>query len=134
MLNRDAIVNIKDCKVTAVEVPEWGGTVYLRKWTGKDRSFFLSKSIRESDDGAGVNWDTLFDNQVLVVALSLSDENGAKLFSASQEDLEILSSKDGNVIQMLYQEALILNGLAKKSLENAAKNLNPVQNEDSTLI
>jgi len=122
MLSRDEIINIKDCKVTAVEIPEWGGTVYLRKWTGKDRSFFLSKSICESDDGAGVNWDTLFDNQVLVVALSLCDENGAKLFTTSTEDLEILSSKDGNVIQMLYQKSLLLNGLAKESIEGAAKN------------
>ncbi|MDD5006654.1 MAG: hypothetical protein PHS33_09175 [Candidatus Omnitrophica bacterium] len=122
MLSRDEIINIKDCKITAVEIPEWGGTVYLHKWNGKDRSLFLRESIRKNDDGAGVNWDTLFDNQVLVVALSLSDENGAKLFSTSPEDLEILSLKDGNVIQMLYEKSLILNGLAQKSLEEAAKN------------
>jgi hypothetical protein len=122
MLSRDEIINIKDCKVKTVEIPEWGGTVYLHKWTGKERSLFLSKSIHENDGGAGVNWDTLFDNQVLVVALSLSDENGTKLFSTSSEDLEILSSKDGNVIQMLYKEALLLNGLAKESVEEAAKN------------
>jgi hypothetical protein len=122
MLSRDEIINIKDCKVIAVEIPEWNGTVYLHKWTGKDRSFFLSKSICESDDGAGVNWDNLFDNQVLVVALSLCDENGAKLFTTSTEDLEVLSLKDGSVIQRLYEQSLILNGLAKKSLGDAAKN------------
>ena len=134
MLNRDSIINRKDFGLKEVDVPEWDGSVFLRKWSGKDRSLFLSKSVDLSDDNPKVNWDTMFGNQVLAVAMSLCDENGEKLFSTTQEDLDILATKNGNVIQTLYEEALILNGLAKKSLEDAAKNLKPVQGEDSTSI
>ena len=130
-LNRDAIIGIKDYGSKEVEVPEWGGSVYLRKWTGKDRSLFWSKSVKASDEGAEMNWDTLFENQTLVVAMSLCDENGDKLFSTTDEDLAILGAKDGDIIQRLYTESLLINGLAQSSIGEAAKNLNAVQNDDS---
>jgi hypothetical protein len=130
-LNRDAIVGVKDYGLKEVEVPEWGGSVYLRKWTGKDRSLFWSKSVKASDEGAEMNWDTLFENQTLVVAMSLCDENGDKLFTTTEEDLAVLGAKDGDVIQRLYTESLLINGLAQISLEESAKNSSPAQSDDS---
>jgi len=132
MLSRNEIINAKDCKTTQIDIPEWGGAIYLRKWTGKDRSMFWSKSIRASEAGAEVNWDTLFDNQVLVVAMSLCDEEGNKLFTTSDEDLAILSAKDGDVLQRLYTASIELNGMTAKSTEEAAKNLSAIQKDDST--
>jgi len=134
MLDRNAIKNVNDRKTATINVPEWGGDVYIRKWSGKDRSMFFQKSIKGSNEAAELNWDTLFENMTLVVALSLCDENGVALFTTKQEDIDILASKDGDVIQKIYQESLILNGLAKRSLEDAAKNLNPVQKENSISV
>jgi hypothetical protein len=74
------------------------------------------------EEGGHVNWDKIFDNQIIAVAFSLCDENGTRLFSDSEEDLKILSSKNGEVIQRLFDEVLIINGLASKSKEEAAKN------------
>jgi len=122
MLNRDSIIAVKDFGIEKIDIPEWGGEVCLKKWSAKDRNTYLSKSVNVDETGGHVNWDTVFDNMVLTVALSLCDENGDRLFADSQEDLKILSDKDGSVIQKLYEETLIINGLAKKSIEEAAKN------------
>ena len=134
MLNRDAIVNMNDRKIVLINIPEWGGDVFIRKWSGKERSLFLSKSIKADGNGAEVNLDSLYDNMALVVAMSLCDEVGTRLFTAEQEDIAILSSKDGEIIQRIYQEALVLNGLAKKSIEDAAKNSESVPKSDSISV
>lgn len=122
MLSRDSIINAKDFGMEKLDVPEWGGEVCLKKWSAKDRNAYLSKSVNVDETGGHVNWDTVFDNMVLAVALSLCDENGIRLFTDSPEDLKILADKDGSVIQKLYEQTLIINGLAKKSIEEAAKN------------
>jgi hypothetical protein len=128
---RNAIINAKDCNIKPEEVPEWGCTVYLREWNGKDRSMFWSRSIRANENGAEVNWDTLFDNQVLAVAMSLCDEEGNKLFDTTDKDLTVLAAKKGDVIQRLYTKSIEINGLAANSVEEAAKNSLPAQSEDS---
>jgi hypothetical protein len=93
---------------------------------------FWTKSIRASEAGAEVNWDTLFDNQVLVVAISLCDEDGNKLFDTIEKDLAILAAKKGDVLTRLYTKAIEMNGLTAKSTEEAAKNLSAIRKDDST--
>jgi hypothetical protein len=131
MLDRNSIISIDDRKTISIDIPEWGGNVLIRKWSGKDRAVFVAKSIKADNSGAEINWDTLYNNFALAVALSLCDENGDRLFTSEQADIDILASKDGAVIQKIYQEALVLNGLAKKSIEDAAKNFNAIQSEES---
>ena len=134
MLTRDSIINIQDYDLKEVQVTEWGGSVYLRKWSGKDRSYFWSKSIIADESGAKVNWDSMFNNMVLAVSLSLCDGLGCRLFSNSDKDLAILGSKNGDVIQRLYSEAISMNGLAADSLNEAAKNSENIPSSDSTTV
>lgn len=122
MLSRDSIVNVKDFGLKEIEVSEWGGSVFLKKWSAKERNMYMAKSVNIDETGGHVNWETIFDNMILAVALSLCDNEGKRLFTDSPEDLEILSNKNGDVLQKLFEEIMVINGLATKSIEEAAKN------------
>jgi len=39
-LTRDAILAANDTKLVPVEIPEWGGTVYVRPMTGAERDSY----------------------------------------------------------------------------------------------
>jgi hypothetical protein len=131
MLNRDSIIGAKDFGVEKFSVPEWGGEVCLKKWSADERNTYTKKSIEMDEEGGHVNWDTIFDNQIVAVALSLCDESGARLFSDSEEDLKLLASKNGEVLQRLFEKVLLMNGLAEKSTEEAAKNSGSTPKSDS---
>lgn len=133
-LTKDAIIQAQDFSLVPMDVPEWGGRIYLRKWTGKDRALFFSKSIRPEGDSAGIDWDTLFDNMVLAVALSVCDEGGSRIFNTSEADMSLLGSKNGDVIQRIYTEALKINGMGQDAVEDAAKNSTTIPNESSSTL
>jgi len=132
MLNRDSILNARDFGLKEVEVPEWGGEVYLRKWSAKDRSAYISKSVNVDEGGGHVNYETIFDGQVWAVAMSLCDEEGKRLFT--DDEIDLLAAKNGDVIQKLCEEVFKLNGLAEKSVEEAAKNSESNPKSDSISV
>lgn len=129
-LTRNEILASRNFGVKEIEVPELDGSVYIRKWSGKDRAKFLSASIKPQGDSVGVNYDTIFDNMALVVAISLCDKSGKRLFN--DNEVEVISELDADVIQKIYEEALKLNTLNATAVEDAAKNFETIQNNDST--
>ena len=132
MLNREAILNARISNLKTIEVPEWGGSVYLRKWTGKDRNRFLEDSVKISSGGdVEVKYDKLLDNMLKAVALSLCDETGTRLFEDSEEDIALLADKEADVLQMLYDEVMALNALNSTATADAAKNSSAIQRGDS---
>jgi hypothetical protein len=130
ILNRESILAQKNFGIKEIEVPELGGNVYIRKWSGKDRAKFLQASITVDSGNVDVKYEKIFDNMSLVVALSLCDETGARMFN--DEEIELINELNADAIQSIYQHALELNSLVQKSLQEAAKNSNAIQNEDST--
>jgi hypothetical protein len=120
VLNRDSIIGAVDFGIKEHEVPEWGGTVYLRKWSAKDRNAYIAKSVSVDENGGHVNYENVFDSVVWAVAMSLCDENGIRLFA--DNEIDILAQKNGDVMQKLCEEVYRLNGLASNSIEESAKN------------
>jgi hypothetical protein len=111
-LNRDSILAAVEKaarEVSPFEVPEWGGTVYIRKLSVHDlkkTGFF---------DGSGDPNDI----PVKVVTACLADEAGAPLFS--EEDVEELSESSFQVILRVFAECAKVNGLAAAELEDATR-------------
>jgi len=129
-LTRDEILAKRCFGVKELDIPDFG-VVCIRKWSGKDRAKFLQASIRPEGDSIGVNYDNIFDNMALVVAISLCDDQGQRLFAESDVDL-IGTDMDANTIQCIYEEALKLNTLNATAVSDAAKNSKSTQREDST--
>lgn len=107
MLTRDAILSLSDLKREPVEVPEWGGTVYVRSMSGAERrQFFVHLGKDELTSAHMVAW-------------CACDENGNRLFT--DEDVEALSKKHGRALDRIANAALKFNGLAAEA-EDEAKN------------
>lgn len=95
-----------------VEVPEWGATVYLKGWTGKEREVF-EKEFGDFDD-AGSNV------RARVLVRCLRDESGALIFT--DEDAAALGEKSAGPLGMLFGKVMTFSGLRKVDAEAAKKN------------
>lgn len=96
---------------TAVEVPEWNATVYLKPMSGLDRLTWL-KGIAEHEDDGQLNMHHL-------LVRCLCDEHGNRLLS--DEDVAIVGSKSATVLQRLCDIALAINHLGEKAADTAKK-------------
>lgn len=109
-LSRDQILSSKR-PPTEVQVPEWGGSVYIKT---------MSAGHREQ-------WESSFDSNLnnkavraSILVLTLCDENGVLLFSP--DDVAKLNEQDGHIIDRLFQEATKHNRILKEASEEAKKN------------
>lgn len=99
MLLRDAILSNKDLPVKSVEVPEWGGEVFVRTLTALELEEFTDAA---SKDGKQV--------RARFAATALSDEAGKRLFT--DDDVEALSNKSHSALDRVWKVGAALNGIA----------------------
>lgn len=119
-LNKEAILAIADTVIEKVSCPEWGGDIYAKSISGRDRDaweFFLSGERKKAQDEKRYYNPKHFRASCLV--LSLCDASGKLLFS--QEDIEALSGKSSKVLDRLFDVVSRINGLGQ-DVEEAAKN------------
>jgi hypothetical protein len=116
MLNKQAFLNIKSA-VKKVDVPAWGDCVYVKKFSAAERVKFL-QSMNEDETGTVV----FIGQMIKLLQLCLSDENGNRLFGDTDEDYEILNSKDTDVLEGIFNEAMKFNGIGVEQEKDAIKN------------
>lgn len=107
MLTRDVILGLNDCQVKPFNVPEWGGSVYLREMSVKDRESFF---------------DTVKDGKIKAVKaliLAACDEDGQPIFT--DEDTADLEEKSGSVVDKIVMEWVRMNGLHSGAVKDAEK-------------
>lgn len=112
-LSRDSILNARDNKVVSVDVPEWGGSLYVRVLSGSQRDqleAYICTKRGKTEDYAGV--------RALLVQLSACDKDGKPLFQPS--DLPAISERSSIALQRVFDAAAKLNGLNSGSVEQAA--------------
>lgn len=113
LLNKEAILNVKDTHQEVVHVEEWGGHVCIRAMSGAERDDF-----RAAIEGKDTSLVGQFEAPLL--ALTLVDEEGKRLFSI--DDVEALRAKSAKVLDKLTQIAMRVNGMTEEAQEEAAKN------------
>ena len=116
-LTREQILAAIDQKIEAVEVPEWGGLVYVRNMTGKARDKFERSRYRMH----GKEVEIIHENtRASLLASSLCDANGTLIFQ--EADVEALGEKNGAILDRLFAIAQRLSGLRPEDVEARAKN------------
>ncbi len=110
-LSRDQILGAVDFNFVDVEVPQWGGSVRLRGLSAAERDEF--------EASLGVSQD-LVNMRARLVVNCLVDENGDKLFKSTEA--KELGKKNGQVINMLFDEVRKLSGMADEDLGIAEGN------------
>ena len=113
LLNREAILSVKDTHQEVVHVEEWGGSVCIRAMSGAERDDF-----RAAIEGTDTSLVGKYEAPLL--ALTLVDEEGKRLFTI--DDVEALRAKSAKVLDKLTQIAMRVNGMSEEAQEEAAKN------------
>ena len=127
LLSKTAILAAQDLQTEDVEVPEWGGAVRVRSFTGRERDAFESSMVR--GDGRDRKVD-LTNMRARLVGLTVIDETGQRLFT--DEEADLLGAKSGAALDRVFAIAQKLNGLSGADVEELSKNSSGVPSAVST--
>ena len=114
MLNREAILKTDDLPRELVQVPEWGGDVYVRTLTGTERDAFEQSMVGKKSK---MNLDNV---RARFAVLTICDEAGQRLFT--DDDAKVLGDKSAAALDRVFAVAQRLNGFSSEDAEDLAKN------------
>ena len=117
-LNRDSILNADDIPQELVNVPEWGGDVYVRGLTARDLDKYQMSMLQQRGKSQVANLDNI---RAKLVVRTAFDENGARIFT--DDDAPALSAKSGAAVGRLFEVAQRLSGLGKDDIADMTKEL-----------
>lgn len=126
LLTKSSILAADDLKTEDVDVPEWGGTVRVSAFSGRERDAFEESLVR--GDGKDRKVD-LTNMRARLVALTVVDESGQKVFT--HDDVDLLGAKSGAALDRVFSVAQKLNGLSGADVEELTKNSNGAPSADS---
>jgi len=112
-LSKEQILSADDLGLLEVQVPEWGGSVFIRVMTVGERDAYENDWV--VNKGKGVD-----DFRTKFLARCICDASGTRLFSDAE--IPVLSKKSAKVMSRLWQKAMEHNALSDKDVEELAKN------------
>jgi hypothetical protein len=112
-LTKEQILAADDLGSLEVNIPGWGGSVFIRVMTCGERDSYENEWV--ANKGKGVP-----DFRAKFLARCLTDAKGQRLFS----DAEVpqLAAKSASVLQALFVKAMAHNALSDTDVEELAKN------------
>ncbi len=116
-VTRDSIRAFKGHPLKPVEVPEWGGTVYIRVMPGTERDSFEAETYKLNGKSVELNRAN-FRARLLV--RTLTDKDGRPLYHIS--DADELGQQPADILDKLATVASQANGMSPKDVEDLAKN------------
>ncbi len=114
MLNKEAILSANDLPRELVEVPEWGGDIYVSTLNGTARDAF------EQSMQGKKNKPNLDNVRARFAVLTICDEDGTRLFTDA--DAKALGEKSAAALDRVFAVAQRLNGFSSQDAEELAKN------------
>jgi hypothetical protein len=111
MITRDSILSTTDLNREPVPVPEWGGDVFVRTMTGRERDAF------EASCNGGADMDNI---RARLLVRCLCDEHGNRLFTDG--DTEALGNTPAAPLVRLFAVAQRINKLSKQDFDELSKN------------
>lgn len=115
-LNKDQIFAINDYKIERVDVPEWGGHVYVKVITAKQREVWENTVVTGSKEEGAL---TSCELRILLVLMSCCDEAGNLLFTVN--DFEALKAKSIVAFDRIYEASCKFNVVTRASIEDEKK-------------
>jgi len=114
-LTRKEILETKDFRLEPVEVPEWGGVVYVKTMSGEERDRFEDELIKRRDDKTGIP-SSVVGLKVLIVSLTACDAEGKRLFGGDGDEKK-LAAKSAAAIDRLWEVAQKMSHLSDEAVE-----------------
>ena len=110
------IRQVQDIGIERVDVPEWGGFVYVRGMSGRERDAFEATIIEKRGRDFDVN---LGNMRAKLAAWTIVNAAGERLFA--DEDVAMLAGKSGAALQRVFEVASRLSGLSTEDVDDLAK-------------
>lgn len=126
-LTKDQIKAAQDLRRERVEVPEWGGYLFIRRMTGAERDDWENDAADRADAEARLarsekrpyDWKRVAAmTRARVVAWTACDDEGNAIFGKTEADVVALSEKSGDVLDRLFTVAMGINGLSRRDVED----------------
>jgi len=135
VLSAKDILGVSDIKIELVEVPEWGGNVYVKGMTGAERDKFEGGIVRigavpgkRGKPGTPGKLD-LTDLRAKICSMTICDADGKRLFT--EEDVQALSQKSAAALQRVFVVAQKLSGIGEEDIEELLEGFEKNPTEDS---
>ncbi len=133
-LNREEILGADDIQVELIEVPEWGGDVWVKGMTGQERDKFEDELIIRSTVGKGrkttqVSEVSLADIRAKLCSMTICDKDKTRLFT--EKDVKALSKKSAAALQRVFEIAQELSGITDDDIDELVEELEESPFDDS---
>lgn len=128
-LGREDILNASDIEIESVEVPEWGGVVFVKGMTGTERDAFEASLAMPDRKPGEIATADLRDLRAKLCVQTMCDEGGKLIFS--DKDVEALGKKSAAALQHVFKVAQRLSGIGEDDLEDMKESLEGDPLEDS---
>ena len=116
-LTADDFLSIQSPAPLPVDLPGDCGRVFVRVMTGSERDGFEQWFMDAKNKRAG-----LVGFRARLVALTLCDENGDRLFTDSPEHLQQLGAKPAPILQRIFEAAQKHNAMTEEEIDEIAGN------------
>jgi hypothetical protein len=119
-----------------IEVPEWGGSILLRKLSGAEVPKLTALATSAFDQQTGVLKDPALMTRMLALGLFWSwvNEQGGQVLVDREKDIERLTREPFELLSRLGDTINEWNGINKTATADAKKNSGPTQSDDSGII
>lgn len=125
VLTKNAILSQSDREIEMVEVPEWGGVVFVRSLSGEERDQFEASIIERNGRDVRTNLRNL---RARLVVLAACDESGNPIFSPG--DADALGAKSAAALDRIFSVAQRLSGLRENDVQELAENFAATRGDD----
>lgn len=126
ILTKDEILRARDVKIEQVDVPEWGGSVYVRSITAAERGQIEEAAAKFKESKGKDSFARTFT--VRFASMAICDENGNRLFD--DKDIALLQQKNAAAIARIAEVAQRLSGFSAQDMEELEKNSKDAQAAD----
>ncbi len=129
-LDGAAVMEAKDLPTRRVDVPEWGGHVFVKTLSGVERDSYeqICENAQKQSPKRRKHMNVK-GLKALLVVMATVDAEGTPLFK--REDVPALNRKSGKAIDRIFQVAAELSGLSEEDIEDLAKNSEGGRSDDS---
>ena len=116
-LTAEQILKAEDLPREKVDVPEWGGEVYVRALRGWERDAIEESCVQR--DGKKTKM-SLTNLRAKICAASMCDENGTQIFT--QDAAVTLGQKSSAALDRVFAVAQRLSGMSDDDVEELVGN------------
>ena len=117
LLTKDTILKAEDSKLQKIEVPEWGGHVFVRNMSGAERDDFEAETYVTKGKNVEFNRRNL---RARMLVKTLCDESGTPMFTT--KDIDALGKKSAKALDRCFSTAQKLNGMTADDVDELTKN------------